>query len=233
MTDFSHRLLAVVLFLLLCSGALADTRYISDRLIVTLRELPEATAKVIATLKTDESFEVLEEQDVYLKVRTGAGMEGYVKKQYVSTDTPKPVIIAGLKEEIARLEKAREEMESTLQGNESTLLKENTALKQQNRELQAARQQAEQELKARTAELQALQASYDSLQKDAADVVAIVNERQQFRDENERMVAENDSLREENAYLLRTGVIKWFLAGAGVLLAGWAIGKASRRKRRY
>jgi len=40
-------------------------------------------------------------------------------------------------------------------------------------------------------------------------------------------------LRQENERLSRTGMIRWFLAGAVVLLVGWMVGRVSRKKKKY
>ncbi|UCE34593.1 MAG: TIGR04211 family SH3 domain-containing protein [Deltaproteobacteria bacterium] len=106
-------LLLLFLLLILMSAqvgtAQADRRYVSDRLIISLREAPNSDGKALGTIKTDDPVEVLEESGPYLRVKTGAGEEGWVPGQYVTAETPKPIIIAQLKDEMNRLrEKIRE-----------------------------------------------------------------------------------------------------------------------------
>jgi SH3 domain protein len=48
---------------------------------------------------------------------------------------------------------------------------------------------------------------------------------------NEKLSSKVQLLNAENSELKRTGMIKWFLAGGGVLLFGWIIGRISRKKR--
>jgi len=89
--------------------AQADRRYVSDRLILTLREAPNSDGTVLGTISTDDPVEVLEESGGYLRVMTEAGEVGWVGGQYITADTPKPIIIAQLEDEIDRLrEKIRE-----------------------------------------------------------------------------------------------------------------------------
>lgn len=83
--------------------AWADRRYVSDQLFVSLREAPGKDSRRITVLRTDTPVEVLEESGRYLRVRTEDGQEGWVDEQYLTREVPKPVIIAGLKEEIDRL----------------------------------------------------------------------------------------------------------------------------------
>lgn len=83
--------------------AQADRRYVSDRLILTLREAPNSDGRVLGTISTDDPVEVLEESGNYLRVMTEAGEVGWVADQYITADTPKPIIIAQLEDEIDRL----------------------------------------------------------------------------------------------------------------------------------
>ena len=76
--------------------ALAAGRYVSDELVIMMRSGQGEQYKIIKMLKAGTPLEVLEEGDAYLQVRAPDGTEGYVLKQFTSTDTPKPIIIARL-----------------------------------------------------------------------------------------------------------------------------------------
>jgi len=80
-------------------------------LVITLRTGQGQGYKVIKTLKTDTPVEVLEESENYLRVRTEEGEEGWVAKQYITSEVPKPIIIEGLKEETNKLNARVEELE--------------------------------------------------------------------------------------------------------------------------
>ena len=92
-------------------SAHADRRYVSDSLIVTLREAPTKGSMAIRKLRTDTPVEVFEESGRYLRVRTEEGEEGWVGKQYMSSEVPKPIIIEGLRKEIDRLKARIKEFE--------------------------------------------------------------------------------------------------------------------------
>ena len=92
-------------------SAHADRRYVSDRLIVTLREAPRKDSMALRKLGTNTPVEVLEESGRYLRVRTEEGEEGWVGKQYMSSEVPKPIIIEGLRKEIDRLKARIKEFE--------------------------------------------------------------------------------------------------------------------------
>jgi SH3 domain protein len=101
------RLILLCLLIILLSAPMgtvqADRRYVSDRLILTLREAPNSSGRVLGTIRTGDPVEVLEESGRYLRVQTAAGEQGWVAEQYITAETPKPVIITELKDEIDRL----------------------------------------------------------------------------------------------------------------------------------
>ena len=72
---------------------------------------------------------------------------------------------------------------------------------------------------------------YQTLQKNAKGVIAITRERDQLRKTNLELTTTVANLEEEFDSLMMFAVIKWFLAGAGVLFVGWIIGKSSGRRR--
>ncbi|NOR11198.1 MAG: TIGR04211 family SH3 domain-containing protein [Desulfovibrionaceae bacterium] len=88
-----------------CSTAAAETRYIVDVLIVDVRDSMGSKYNKIATVKTGEAVEVLEETKRFVKVRTRKGDVGYISKQYVDSNLPKKVVIGNLQSEVKRLKK--------------------------------------------------------------------------------------------------------------------------------
>jgi SH3 domain protein len=72
---------------------------------------------------------------------------------------------------------------------------------------------------------------YDTLAAQAENVVEIAAERDQLLQKNKGMETEIAALLEKKEQLADSRMIKWFLAGGGVFLFGWIIGKISRKKR--
>jgi SH3 domain protein len=72
---------------------------------------------------------------------------------------------------------------------------------------------------------------YNTLLEQAGNVVEIAAERDQLQQINKKMETDVTALREKNDKLAESRMIKWFLAGGGVFLFGWIIGKISRKKR--
>lgn len=230
---FSRCIVAGLLALAMVTVASAETRYVADSLVITVRELPDGTSTRIKNIVTDTLFEVLEESGDYLKIRLQDGSEGYVKTRYTSTATPKPVLIERLTKENARLKKQYDDLTASLGEQEATSVTRQKELQSNLGDLkkELARQTtANTQLKS---DLTKLDKEHTTLKNNADNVVQIVNKAEKFRAENERLLIEFESLQGENAMLLRTAVIKWVLTGAGILFIGWIMGKASRNKRRY
>lgn len=179
------RICAVVLIVIgttaLCH---AQTAYVSDMLILTLRQGPGPDYPVISSLKSDTPLTILEESKNYLKVKLSSGEQGWVHKNYVVTDPPKSIIIDQLKQENAALED----------------------------KIRALTEQAGQkDIALKTA---------------ATGVDDILKENKRLKTRNASLSATLAQQKKNNAFIFKTGIIKWFLAGVGVLLLGWMTGRS-------
>ena len=83
-------------FVFVLSVLIADakTQYVSDELIIDLRQGKGNEYRIIKMLRRGTPLTILEESEQYLKVRTEEGLEGWVLKQYITSETPKTAIIA-------------------------------------------------------------------------------------------------------------------------------------------
>ncbi len=211
--------------------AAADTRYVTDELVITLREGKSTQYKIIRTLKTGTPLEVLEEGKSYLKVRTTDGVEGYVLRQYISSDPPKGQRIeelagrnSSLQEKISALEETKSNLEQQLKTGQETSQQEISAMQEKIADLQLKLEQA-------LNNEQAMSEKYDTLMAQTENVVEIAAERDLLRQENKVLKEDAAALMKRYDKLSDSRMIKWFLAGGGVFLFGWVIGKISRRKR--
>lgn len=219
------RLLFILLILLALPltslPASAATGYVTDQLVLTLRSASGDKYQALDHLKTATQVKILDEQGALLRIRTMDGKEGFVLKQYITTQVPKQQVIARQKKELQQLQAKMKQLSSNSNERQQAL----ASLQQQRDQLDQKLQQSRQDLKKLTEEhQQLLDASQNLLQ--------ITRERDQLREENNQLATEATRLEEENSTLLTTGSIKWFLAGAGVLFFGWFMGKISRKKRR-
>ena len=230
------RILLFVLFILLSVSVRvthADRRYVSDMLIITLRTGQGQEYKVIKTLKTDTPVEVLEESENYLRVRTDEGEEGWVGKQYISSDVPKFVIIEGLKKETSRLNARIEELEkdqaSLLEQFEVTIQSHVAKVKELERNASNSKEESSR-LKIKLAEITK---KHNTLIDQSKNVVDLISKQKRLQAKNVDLNARAEHLQKENTDLRDTRRLQWFLAGSGVLFIGWIAGKASRKKKYY
>ena len=229
-------ILLFVLFILLSvsvTATQADRRYVSDKLVITLRTGQGMGYKVIKTLKTDTPVEVLEESERYLRVRTDEGEEGWVAKQYINSEVPKSVIIGELKKETNKLNARIKELEK----DHVSLLDQFEVSKQsyatKAKELERNASNNREEAARFNMELAQVTERYNTLLDQSKNVVDIVSKQKRLQAKNVSLNAEAEHLKQENAHLRSTRRLQWFLAGSGVFFIGWIAGKASRKKKYY
>jgi SH3 domain protein len=183
--------------------------YVTDQLQVTVRSGPSVENKVIHVVKSGDRVEVLSgEQDGWIKVRADEDKEGWMIARYLQAEMPA----------IIKIKK--------IDPQNKTLLARLEDLTKDNQELKTSLGKAQ----GRVAELES---SYTKLEKDASDVLALRNSHKKLQDDYAAQKKRLGNLSTEVESLRLGGNLKWFLAGAGVLLAGWLIGLAmGRRKRR-
>ncbi len=210
------------LLLLIASTAAAETRYISDQIIVTVRSNMGKQYDTLETLLTASPVEIIEETGGYVKVRTKKGTEGYIRKQYVTTKTPKSTQIAQLKRQKATLQTKIDKLNLDYQKQSETA---NTH--------QANTEALTNDLKAAQQNLNKVKSAYENFQERAKNVVALANERDRLLEENNSFSDQLTVLQAENKEFHRSNMIQWFLAGGGVFFGGWLIGKISRKKRGF
>ena len=207
---------------LLATSALAETRYVIDTLIVTLRDNPSDNYQNLESLSTATPVEILEEGKTFDKVRTQKGNEGYVLKQYLTADTPKKIVISNLQQQVTKLQEQLDAQKKAY-AEKSDLASSN----------QSQNEATAKELATTKQQLDKVNGEFENLKERAKNVLALSTERDQLAEENSRLTSEMKVLQEENQSFHRTNSIQWFLAGGGVFLVGWLIGKISRKKRGF
>ncbi|NDY72528.1 TIGR04211 family SH3 domain-containing protein [Desulfobacter hydrogenophilus] len=205
MMKLFSRICAVVLIIVgttaLCH---AQTAYVSDMLILTFRKGPGPGYPVISALKSDTPLTIIKESNGYLKVALSSGEQGWVDKSYVVTDPPKSIIIAQLKKENAALE---EKIKALSEQADQVVMEQ---LKKENQSL--------------TQNLETLKLKHTALKAASANITGTLEENKRLKTKNASLSATLSQEQGKNKFLFKTGMIKWFLAGVGVLLLGWVIG---------
>ncbi len=217
--------ISTILFLSLLlptSALLAETRYIADQLVVNVRSNTGKDYKVLENLKTDTPVEVLIVDGPFVQVRTAKGTTGYIRSQFVSKNTPKPLRIAELKKKAARLQAQLENEQQRCRENSELATSGQGKINSLAKDLQQTRH-----------ELEKISSDYNSLQERSEDVINLTTAYDEQNEENNRLSRELAVLQEENKNFHRSNMIQWFLAGGSVFFCGWLAGKISRQKRRF
>jgi len=202
------------LLLAMAAVVQAETHYVRDIVQITLRTGPATDHKIIDMITSGERLEVLQEGDGWSRVRTEKGREGWVLTRLLTTEVPNSLKLVQLQEQLDALQT---EGQAPLEQLES---------------LQAKNLALENDLAALRFELDASRQAYQKLKKTAAGTMQT---RKALKTAKERIVAQQTELDELNQQLsqeLGWHYIRWFMAGGGVLLAGFIVGYVIQPKRR-
>ena len=181
----------------------AESRYVTDQILVALRPAQNDTAPPLEYLATGTRIEVVEDLGPFLKIKSATGMIGFARSKYFIATPP-----AGA---TAATAETQEQLTAALQRN-AELTAELQRLKSLPPDL------------AKTEESQVLE-------KSRAETAAIQQERDQLKQEIARLKeTKKKSILPD---LSGSSQLQWFLAGAAILLVGWFAGKSSRSKRRF
>ena len=223
--------LVIIASNLIAAPAQAETRYVGDQLIITLRQGTSTKHKILKTLETGTPVEVIEEGSSYYKVRTSDGTEGYVLRQYISSNPPKSLRIDELEIENSALKKKNKDLQKSKSDLEMQLKNIQGKYDSELSSITAESTEIEQNLDQAVNNERIITEKYNTLVAQSENVVEIARERDQLLQKNKKLTANIKELREKNEKFADSKMIKWFLAGGGVFFFGWLIGKISRKKR--
>ncbi|MDZ7803006.1 TIGR04211 family SH3 domain-containing protein [Thiohalophilus sp.] len=185
----------------------AEYQYVSDKLVITLRNGQGNSHQILKTLPTGTRLEVLESTDEgYSRVRTSDGTEGWVRSQYLMGE---PTAAMQLDEATRKLNNLQEETEK-LRSALSEVQAERAQLATQRDELLGKLEDAESRL--------------DHLNEVAARPIVLDKENRELQQKNVALEKELQILNQENQALKDRAKREWFIAGAGVLLGGLLLG---------
>jgi len=211
------RILLTALCLLVTAAASAETRYVDDKLVITMRTGQGTTYQILKTLPSGTPMELIQDAGKYSQVRTNDGMEGWVLSQYI-TDTP-----------IARdrLTHAEQKLQQ--------LQQEKQRLQQQLAETGKERDSTRRDYNEVSRKADKLQGELKKLQEVAAKPIALSRENNQLKEQLDRLRKDSHLLKMENEQLKSQSERNWFITGAGVLGSGIFLGlilPMLRRKKR-
>jgi SH3 domain protein len=204
---------AAILFLFTLP-ALAKTMYVSEIKDITLRAGPGNQYKISAFIRSGVALTVLAAGDEWTQVQTPSGKQGWVVTRYIQEDLPNAIKLAQLQEKYQRM------------------AAENTRLSSQNKALQEKTGTLEAELATTRNTAEKLKSDYDGLRKDSAQFISLKTKYKSTADALEQTKTKADKIEGELNMLYNDKRIKWFLAGAGVLLLGYIFGYSTKPQRR-
>lgn len=216
-TGQGKRLLPILLasgFSLITISASAKTLYVQPTSEVPLRRGQGTDYKIMAIVSNGTPVFYMEEKEGWAKVRLKSGKEGWILKRYLSDSPPLTTQIAALKEEKQQLVTEVEDLQRKLG------------------EVSEAHNRAAEELSTCIGERTDLRDKYQTLEQDTADVVQTKNALLNAENEIEALKTSYEEIKIANSVLKKNESIKWFLAGTGVLLAGWVLGRFSQRSKK-
>ena len=200
--------------ILFSTPVLAESKYISDNMKITLRTGPGNDRKIISMLGVGKKVEVLELGDEWTLVRLDNGKEGWVISRFLTDEIPSDIQLKILKS------KHQDLMADALKMKE-----ENSLLKEENKKLNT-------EFTVITKKLQKTSKDYDALKRDSKE---FLNLQSKFKESSSKLAEQTkkaEKFEDELTKLLWNQNIKWFLSGAGVLILGFIIGFSTKRQRR-
>ena len=223
-------LMFVIMFTANIKSLFAETRYVSDKLIVSVREGPNQDDNVLGYIMTGTAVDVLEEKEPYLRIKTEDGLEGWVQSQYIISEKPNGRIIEDLRNKINELNKKIEFFK-----NEEDTLSKKLLIKKQLNEVKI--QELEKELnisqkntaKAKN-DLIELNKKYELL-SNSENIDELITRLEKSKKLDSNLKNEIINLKKENQPSRKLSMIKPFLAGAGVFLIGFMLGAITKRKK--
>ena len=129
MTKSLYLVLAVVL-LGMSATARAETLYVAERMLVSLRAEAADTAPEVKTVESGKPLEVLQRQDQFIQVRDPQGTVGWIEARYLSPDPPVRLQFAKLQEDLSKSRAQTTEANTQLKKAQATITEQAAKIKE-------------------------------------------------------------------------------------------------------
>jgi len=210
--DAKTTLVLLVLAASTAASALADNhdadRYVIDTVVITVRAAPDDNSEILSRLSTGDKVVVTgASSENYQQVSLSNGAIGWVEGQYLTRTPMARTELRALQAEYLELERRFEEARTAQTETEQSLIRLTDDYRLANEEL-------------------------EQLRGSAGDPSATEEELQHSKEQLALYEAETEQLLRLNKEIKESADTRWFLIGAGVLLAGIVLGFAIPRGRR-
>jgi SH3 domain protein len=196
------------LFLIMIGNAQAESRYVSDKLEITMRSGKGNSYSITRMLGSGTRVEVLEvdKSTGYSKVRTNSGKEGWVLSRYLMRSQAARDRLAAAEKKLAELELEKRKLETTMMA----LSDEKNALNKKLSSLDGESRKVSQEL--------------TEIRRTASSALAIDSENKELKGRVVSLERELQTVQQENEGLKDRTARDWFMVGAAVVLLGIIVG---------
>ncbi|HUX79663.1 MAG TPA: TIGR04211 family SH3 domain-containing protein [Alphaproteobacteria bacterium] len=222
----------VIILTATIKSVFADTRYVSDELIISVRDGHNQDDNVLGHIRTGTAVDVLEEKGGYLRIKTEDGLEGWVQAQYIISEKPNGRIIEDLRDEINDLNK-KIELSKNEQGSLSDkMLATKKIYEIRIRDLEQEINFNQENTAKAKSELIELNKKYKKLLSNSENTDELIKKLEKSKQLDSKLKGEISNLKKGSQNPLKSSMIQPFLAGAGVLIVGFILGGLARRRKR-
>ncbi len=204
----------VMCLVLFSTPVLAENKYISDTVKVTMRTGPGNDRKIISLLRVGTKVEVVQPGDEWTLVRLDNGKEGWVINRFLTDKLPSDIELNILKRKYEALRASASEMQE-----------KNSLLKAENEKLTTEFAESRKKLQKTTND-------YEALKTESKEFLKLQSKFKAASSKLTEQTKKAEKFEDELTKLLWNQNIKWFLSGAGVLILGFIIGFSTKRQRR-
>jgi len=187
---------------------MADTRYVTDDLEITMRQGESTGHRIISMLKSGTPVEVMStnKSTGYSKIKAPNGKECFVLSRMLMDEPIPREQLAALQERLATMETEPARLSAEL----DSIREQYSALETEHTHALEAKSMLEQELA--------------GIRQTAANAINIANERTDLRKQVAELSRHMADLEQENRELKNDMAQDWFLVGGGVLAGGLVLG---------
>ncbi|MCU7959838.1 MAG: TIGR04211 family SH3 domain-containing protein [gamma proteobacterium symbiont of Bathyaustriella thionipta] len=198
----------LTIFVLLCTfNAYAESRYVTDKLQVTMRSGESRQHRIVRMLKSGQKVEVISsnKQNGYAKIKVG-DKTGYVLLGQLMSEP-------SAREQLATAQAKLDELQAEPDALSAQLSRTRDELKNVSSQYQAVKQDRDE-----------LAKELESLRYTSQNAVRIQKERNNLRTQLQELDMQTQELQQKNNDLARNTTQKWFMIGGGVLTLGIILG---------
>lgn len=202
----------IVIFLLITVASTAayaeSTRYITDRLEITMRSGESNQHKILRMLGSGTQLELIQtnEDSGYSQVRTSDGAQGWVITRYLEQQRSARERLASNEKQLARIKSENKTLNEKL----AQLTNQNNALTSQTNKLSADNEKQSKE--------------FARVRSISSNALTLDSENTTLREQTRQLERAHQALQLENDSLKDRSDRDWFIVGSGVILLGMMIG---------